>query len=177
MKDMFLSEYLVQQVHSNTLVSDKVQQPKPLFKPFTKPIVDIISDLNFLPFNTVKGVLMIGDKLEFYMMFDEGSEPKLLVRNKKEEDDFSDYKYFTSFYCLPECVDDVSNYSKQYFVGLISLCLCSVKINDQFKQSLLNFTKKALLIETLSVLNYWELNCQKLLMLIKQHKVTDFNFQ
>jgi len=176
-KDMLLSEHLAQQVHSNTLVSDKALQPESLFQPFTKPIVDIMSDLNFLPSYTVKGVQRIDDELEFYMIFDEGYEPKLLIRNKKEEDDLYDSKYFKSFSCLSECVDDVSEYYKPYFIGLISLCLCSVKINDQLKQSLLNFTSKALSIETLPILNYWELYCQKILMLIKQHKLTDFDFQ
>jgi len=178
MKSMFLSEHITQQAYSNTTDSSMEQQSKALFQPFTKPINDIISDLNFVTSYTVNGVQQVGDEVEFYMMFDEGSAPKFLIRNKKDEDELYESKYFNSFSCLAECVDDdISEYSQHYFIGLISLCLCSVKINDQFKQSLLSFTNKALKLENLPFPNFWEFNCQTLLMLIKQHKVTDFNFQ
>tara|TARA_R110000737_G_C14624499_1_gene494341 strand:+ start:16374 stop:16910 length:537 start_codon:yes stop_codon:yes gene_type:complete len=178
MKDMFLSEYLAQQVYSNTAVYNKIQQPKSLFKPFSKPVIEIIPDLNFLTSYIVSGVQRIDAEHEFYMIIDESSEPKLLIRNKEDDDEIYESMFFKSFLCFSECVDDdVSDYSQNYFLGLISLCICSVKINDQYKQSLLSFTDEALSLENLPSPNYWEFNCQTLLMLIKQHKLTDFDFQ
>jgi hypothetical protein len=178
MKSMFLSEHLAQQVYSNTTVSNNIQQPKALFKPFTKPVTDIISDLNFLTSYIVNGVQHVDEEQEVYMIFNEKSVPKLLIRNKKNEDETYSNKYFKSFFCIDDCVDDdISEYSELYFIGLISLCFCSNKMNDTFKSSLLSFIGDALKLKNLPFPNFWEFNCQTLLMLIKQHKVTDFDFQ
>ncbi len=140
---------------------------------FVKSIDELIPELKSISNQLVYGYAFQEGDTNYHMVVSDHQAPKLMWASN-EQDGYKVTSVVT-ISNVEEVVDDLFKTEvKIYFLGLVNLCLSSSLIKQKLKEILIYFTNQALECDELPFPNFWELNSQVLLKLIKQHQVSDF---